>query len=76
MRHITLSLSSVNSLVALPTQELGLIAPRPTYSVLGSDRGEIRTKAFGILLTMDAKQCVQAIQIIASRIANQIHPRQ
>jgi len=32
---------SISSLVALPTKELGLIAPRPTYSVLGSDRGQI-----------------------------------
>jgi len=32
---------SIKSLVALPAQELGLIAPRPTYSVLGSSRGEI-----------------------------------
>ena len=32
---------SVSSLIALPTQELGWIAPRPTYSVLGSSRGEI-----------------------------------
>jgi dTDP-4-dehydrorhamnose reductase len=32
---------SVSNLVALPTQQLGLIAPRPTYSVLGSDRGNI-----------------------------------
>ncbi|MBE9052122.1 SDR family oxidoreductase [Nostocales cyanobacterium LEGE 11386] len=32
---------SVSSLIALPTQELGLIAKRPTYSVLGSDRGEL-----------------------------------
>ncbi|BAY17728.1 dTDP-4-dehydrorhamnose reductase [Anabaenopsis circularis NIES-21] len=32
---------SVSNLIALPTQELGLIAPRPIYSVLGSDRGEI-----------------------------------
>ncbi|MBD2448363.1 sugar nucleotide-binding protein [Nostoc sp. FACHB-152] len=32
---------SVKSLVALPTEEIGLVAPRPTYSVLGSDRGEI-----------------------------------
>jgi dTDP-4-dehydrorhamnose reductase len=31
---------SISSLVALPTQKLGLIAARPTYSVLGSDRGE------------------------------------
>ncbi|MEB3311782.1 MAG: family 1 glycosylhydrolase [Snowella sp.] len=32
---------SVNSLVALPSEALGLAAPRPTYSVLGSDRGEL-----------------------------------
>ncbi len=32
---------SVSSLVALPTQELGLAATRPTYSVLGSKRGEL-----------------------------------
>ncbi|ALF54917.1 dTDP-4-dehydrorhamnose reductase [Nostoc piscinale CENA21] len=32
---------SIKNLVALPTQQLGLIAPRPTYSVLGSDRGQI-----------------------------------
>ncbi|MBE9208883.1 sugar nucleotide-binding protein [Nostoc sp. LEGE 06077] len=32
---------SISSLVALPTEELGLIAPRPTYSVLGSDRGQL-----------------------------------
>ncbi|MBD2384252.1 family 1 glycosylhydrolase [Cylindrospermum sp. FACHB-282] len=32
---------SVSSLIALPTQELGLIARRPIYSVLGSDRGEL-----------------------------------
>lgn len=32
---------SIKSLVALPAQELGWIAPRPTYSVLGSSRGEI-----------------------------------
>uniref|UniRef100_UPI001D11303C SDR family oxidoreductase n=1 Tax=Nodularia sp. LEGE 04288 TaxID=1828639 RepID=UPI001D11303C len=32
---------SVSSLIALPTLELGLIAQRPTYSVLGSDRGEL-----------------------------------
>ncbi|YAF98019.1 MAG: family 1 glycosylhydrolase [Nodularia sp. CChRGM 3473] len=32
---------SISSLIALPTQELGLIAQRPTYSVLGSDRGEL-----------------------------------
>lgn len=32
---------SVSSLIALPTQELGLTAKRPTYSVLGSDRAEI-----------------------------------
>jgi dTDP-4-dehydrorhamnose reductase len=32
---------SISSLVALPAQELGWIAPRPSYSVLGSSRGEI-----------------------------------
>ncbi len=32
---------SVSSLIALPTRELGLIALRPTYSVLGSSRGEL-----------------------------------
>ncbi|MFN6497186.1 MAG: family 1 glycosylhydrolase [Nostoc sp. DedQUE01] len=32
---------SVKSLISLPTQELGLIATRPAYSVLGSDRGEL-----------------------------------
>ncbi|WP_445633924.1 family 1 glycosylhydrolase [Nostoc sp. DSM 114161] len=32
---------SVKSLVSLPTQELGWIATRPVYSVLGSDRGEL-----------------------------------
>jgi dTDP-4-dehydrorhamnose reductase len=32
---------SISSLVALPTQELGLTAKRPAYSVLGSDRGEL-----------------------------------
>ncbi|MEH2315348.1 MAG: family 1 glycosylhydrolase [Nostoc sp.] len=32
---------SVSNLVACPTQELGWIATRPAYSVLGSDRGEL-----------------------------------
>ncbi|MEH2444292.1 MAG: family 1 glycosylhydrolase [Nostoc sp.] len=32
---------SVSNLIACPTQELGWIAPRPAYSVLGSDRGEL-----------------------------------
>jgi dTDP-4-dehydrorhamnose reductase len=32
---------SVSNLIARPTQELGLIAPRPAYSVLGSNRGEL-----------------------------------
>ncbi|MDZ8026267.1 MAG: family 1 glycosylhydrolase [Nostoc sp. DedQUE11] len=32
---------SVKSLISLPTQELGLVATRPAYSVLGSDRGEL-----------------------------------
>ncbi len=32
---------SVSSLIARPTQELGWIAPRPAYSVLGSNRGEL-----------------------------------
>jgi dTDP-4-dehydrorhamnose reductase len=32
---------SINNLIACPTRELGLIAPRPIYSVLGSNRGEI-----------------------------------
>jgi len=32
---------SVSSLISLPMQELGLMAPRPVYSVLGSDRGEL-----------------------------------
>ncbi|MEH2003166.1 MAG: family 1 glycosylhydrolase [Nostoc sp.] len=32
---------SVSNLIALPTQELGWIAPRPAYSVLGSNRGEL-----------------------------------
>ncbi|MEH2149112.1 family 1 glycosylhydrolase [Nostoc sp.] len=32
---------SVKNLISLPTQELGLIATRPVYSVLGSDRGEL-----------------------------------
>ena len=32
---------SVSNLIALPTKELNLAAPRPTYSVLGSDRGEL-----------------------------------
>lgn len=30
---------SVNQLITMPMREMGLIAPRPTYSVLGSDRG-------------------------------------
>lgn len=32
---------SVKNLIALPTQQLGFIAPHPTYSVLGSSRGEL-----------------------------------
>ena len=32
---------SVKTLIALPTQQLGFIAPGPTYSVLGSSRGEL-----------------------------------
>ncbi|MTJ54173.1 sugar nucleotide-binding protein [Anabaena sp. UHCC 0253] len=32
---------SVKRLIALPTRQLGLIAPRPTYSALGSSRGDI-----------------------------------
>ena len=32
---------SVSGLIARPTRELGLIAKRPTYSVLGSSRGEL-----------------------------------
>ncbi|MBD2358410.1 sugar nucleotide-binding protein [Tolypothrix sp. FACHB-123] len=32
---------SVNSLISVPSQELGFIAPRPVYSVLGSSRGEL-----------------------------------
>ncbi|RUS96729.1 NAD(P)-dependent oxidoreductase [Trichormus variabilis SAG 1403-4b] len=32
---------SVNNLITLPMQEIGLAALRPTYSVLGSDRGEL-----------------------------------
>ncbi|MCU0534087.1 MAG: sugar nucleotide-binding protein [Hydrococcus sp. Prado102] len=32
---------SVSNLIAKPTQELDLIAPRPIYSVLGSNRGEL-----------------------------------
>ncbi|MDZ8239853.1 MAG: family 1 glycosylhydrolase [Nostoc sp. ChiQUE01a] len=32
---------SVKSLISLPTQELGLVATRPAYSVLGSERGEL-----------------------------------
>ncbi|MBD2201859.1 sugar nucleotide-binding protein [Calothrix sp. FACHB-1219] len=32
---------SVNSLISVPTQELGFIAPRPAYSVLGSSRAEL-----------------------------------
>ncbi|BAY49037.1 dTDP-4-dehydrorhamnose reductase [Scytonema sp. HK-05] len=30
-----------SNVIALPTQELGLTAKRPTYSVLGSNRGEL-----------------------------------
>lgn len=32
---------SVKNLISLPTQELSWIAPRPAYSVLGSNRGEL-----------------------------------
>lgn len=32
---------STSNVIARPLQELGLIAPRPSYSVLGSNRGEI-----------------------------------
>lgn len=32
---------SVSNLIPVPTRELGLIAPRPIYSVLGSSRGQI-----------------------------------
>jgi dTDP-4-dehydrorhamnose reductase len=32
---------SVSNLIAVPTQELALVAPRPIYSVLGSNRGEL-----------------------------------
>lgn len=32
---------SVTSLISVPTEQLGLTAPRPTYSVLGSSRGEL-----------------------------------
>ncbi|BAY99255.1 dTDP-4-dehydrorhamnose reductase [Tolypothrix tenuis PCC 7101] len=32
---------SVNSLISVPSQELGFIAPRPAYSVLGSSRAEL-----------------------------------
>ncbi|MBD2214051.1 sugar nucleotide-binding protein [Nostoc linckia FACHB-104] len=32
---------SVNSLISVPSQELGFIAPRPAYSVLGTNRGEL-----------------------------------
>ncbi len=32
---------SISGLISLPTQELGLVAPRPSYSVLGSNRGEL-----------------------------------
>ncbi|MBW4451895.1 MAG: sugar nucleotide-binding protein [Nostoc indistinguendum CM1-VF10] len=31
---------SVSNLISVPTEQLGLTAPRPTYSVLGSSRGE------------------------------------
>ncbi|MCC5627302.1 sugar nucleotide-binding protein [Nostoc sphaeroides CHAB 2801] len=31
---------SVTNLISVPTEQLGLTAPRPTYSVLGSSRGE------------------------------------
>jgi dTDP-4-dehydrorhamnose reductase len=31
---------SITNLISVPTQQLGLTAPRPTYSVLGSSRGE------------------------------------
>jgi dTDP-4-dehydrorhamnose reductase len=32
---------SVTSLITLPMQEMGLLAPRPSYSVLGSDKGHL-----------------------------------
>jgi dTDP-4-dehydrorhamnose reductase len=32
---------SVSSLIAVPSRELGLAAPRPSYSVLGSSRAEL-----------------------------------
>ncbi|BAZ13704.1 dTDP-4-dehydrorhamnose reductase [Calothrix sp. NIES-4071] len=32
---------SISGLITLPTKELGFIAPRPSYSVLGSNRGEL-----------------------------------
>jgi dTDP-4-dehydrorhamnose reductase len=32
---------SVKNLIALPTQQLGFIAPGATYSVLASSRGEL-----------------------------------
>ncbi|WP_289501214.1 family 1 glycosylhydrolase [Gloeocapsopsis sp. IPPAS B-1203] len=32
---------STSNVIARPLQELGLIAPRPSYSVLGSNRGEL-----------------------------------
>nr|WP_242039866.1 family 1 glycosylhydrolase [Anabaena sphaerica] len=32
---------SIKRLIALPTRHLNLVAPRPTYSVLGSSRGEL-----------------------------------
>lgn len=32
---------SDRNLIACPTQELGLVAPRPAYSVLGSERGDL-----------------------------------
>lgn len=32
---------SVSNLITLPMREIGLAAPRPTYSVLGSDRSEL-----------------------------------
>ncbi|MEA5627199.1 family 1 glycosylhydrolase [Nostoc sp. UHCC 0251] len=31
---------SVSNLISVPTEQLGFTAPRPTYSVLGSSRGE------------------------------------
>jgi dTDP-4-dehydrorhamnose reductase len=31
---------SIKNLITLPMQEIGLPAKRPTYSVLGSDRGQ------------------------------------